>query len=168
MIVFRMKASYKMRKEPMVLALTLKLTGSIFMVCRYTLTFLSRKWAKRRSLLSIDEDETPELLTEIPDHSISRRSLLQMTPDDYNEAITSYENIFLPDAYQTADYLAVLAWAISWGDTYAPPDPMTLGCGAGNSQMRTAKADVLKMIDVLDQSAPPAFSPGMCECQSTH
>lgn len=138
------------------------------MLRRYPLSFWNRKGAKRRSLLSIDEDETPELLTEVPEHFISQRSLLQTAPVDTTEAISSYENLFLPDAYQTADYLSVLAWAVSWGDTYAPPDPMTLGCGAGNTQMRTAKADVLKMIDVLDQSAPPAFSPGMFESRSTH
>ncbi|GAQ84648.1 hypothetical protein KFL_001990020 [Klebsormidium nitens] len=110
--------------------------------------------SKRRALLSFDEDESPGPIFE-------GRSLLQSSPVNVTVAIADYEDTFLPAAYQTADYFAVLTWAIRWGATYAPPDPLQLGCGVGNDLMRGAKADVLKMIDVLDQSAPPAFSPGL-------
>lgn len=128
-------------------------------------------FSRRRALLSLEEEGSPEQLfdgrsllsfdeDESPGHFFEGRSLLQSDPVNTTVAIADYEDTFLPAAYQTGDYFAVLTWAIRWGATCAPPDPLALGCGVGDEQMRAAKADVLKMIDVLDQSAPPAFSPG--------
>ncbi|GAQ86232.1 hypothetical protein KFL_002770090 [Klebsormidium nitens] len=110
--------------------------------------------SKRRSLLSVNDETSPEQIA-------GGRSLLQTSPVNYTEADGSYQDIFLPAAYQTADYFGVLTWAITWGSTYAPAAPLDTGCATGNGMMRTEKADVLKMINVLDQSAPPAYSPGL-------
>lgn len=106
---------------------------------------------KRRSLLSTDSKSNPGAFG---------RGLLSYDTVNYTAAQESYDAVFLPAAYQTPDYAAVLAWAISWGTTFAPPDAMALPCGGGDQQMLLNKADVLKMIGHLDPLSPPAFSPG--------
>lgn len=127
---------------------------NVFPVCRFDTTFdVPTPGSKRRSLLSVEEDKSPELIP-------GGRSLLSTSPVNYTAADGSYQDTFLPAAYQTADYFGVLTWAMTWGSTYEPASPLDTGCGTGNGMMRTEKADVLKMINVLDQSAPPAYSPG--------
>ncbi|GAQ88514.1 filamin [Klebsormidium nitens] len=107
---------------------------------------------KRRSLLSTDSTSNLVALG---------RGLLSFDSVNYTAAQESYESVFLPAAYQTPDYAAVLSWAASWGATFAPADALTLPCGEGDQQMMLNKADVLKMIGHLDPLSPPAFSPGV-------